>query len=107
MTYAMQGTLQQAVEIAQENQNQNVEIEAILKAALQQDESLFKSVFERANIDTEQLIEAYNQKLKNYPTVQGDNVQYGQYISPKANQLLNKAEANMKAYEDEFMVYYP
>ncbi len=103
MTYAMQGTLQQAVEIAQENQNQNVEIEAILKAALQQDESLFKSVFERANIDTEQLIEAYNQKLKNYPTVQGDNVQYGQYISPKANQLLNKAEANMKAYEDEFI----
>ena len=67
MTYAVQGALQKAVELAKENENQNIEIEAVLKAALEENESLFKSVLERANIDTEQLVNAYNEKLKNYP----------------------------------------
>lgn len=64
---------------------------------------MFKSVLERANIDVDQLTKAYENKLKNYPTVQGDNVQYGQYISQKANDLLNKAETYMKEYDDEFI----
>lgn len=103
MTYAVQGALQKAVEFAKENENQNIEIEAVLKAALEENESLFKSVLERANIDTEQLVNAYNEKLKNYPSVQGANIQYGQYISPKANELLNKAESYMNTYEDEYI----
>ena len=78
MTYAVQGALQKAIELAKDNENQNIEIEAILKAALEESESLFKSVLERANIETELLNKAYDEKLKNYPSVQGDNVQYGQ-----------------------------
>lgn len=103
MTYAVQGALQKAVELAKANENQNIEIEAVLKAALEENESLFKSVLERANIDTEHLNNAYTNKLKNYPTVQGDNVQYGQYISPKANELFNSSESYMKSYEDEYI----
>ncbi|MGW7908157.1 ATP-dependent chaperone ClpB [Staphylococcus pseudoxylosus] len=103
MTYAVQGALQKAVELAKANENQNIEIEAVLKAALEENESLFKSVLERANIDTEHLNNAYTNKLKNYPTVQGDNIQYGQYISQKANELFNSAESYMKSYEDEYI----
>ena len=82
MTYAVQGALQKPLKQAKEYELQNIEIEALLKAALE-NESLFKSVLERANIDVDQLTKAYENKLKNYPTVQGDNVQYGQYISQK------------------------
>lgn len=103
MTYAVQGALQKAIELAKDNENQNIEIEAILKAALEESESLFKSVLERANIETELLNNAYDEKLKNYPSVQGDNVQYGQYISQKANELINKAETYMNTYEDEYI----
>lgn len=103
MTYAVQGALQKAIELAKDNENQNIEIEAILKAALEESESLFKSVLERANIETELLNKAYDEKLKNYPSVQGDNVQYGQYISQKANELINKAETYMNPYEDEYI----
>lgn len=103
MTYAVQGALQKAIELAKHNENQNIEIEAILKAALEESESLFKSVLERANIETELLNKAYDEKLKNYPSVQGDNVQYGQYISQKANELINKAETYMNTYEDEYI----
>ena len=47
---------------------------------MNENDSLFKSILERANIDVDQLIKAYDNQLSHYPTVQGDNVQYGQYI---------------------------
>ncbi|MCH4531824.1 ATP-dependent chaperone ClpB [Staphylococcus haemolyticus] len=103
MTYAIQGALQKAVELSKENELQNIEIEAILKGTLEETDSLFKSILERANIDTGELNQAYTNKLKNYPSVQGDNIQYGQYIGSKANELLNKAESYMKEYEDEYI----
>ena len=103
MTYAIQGALQKAVELSKENELQNIEIEAILKGTLEETDSLFKSILERANIDTDELNQAYTNKLKNYPSVQGDNIQYGQYIGAKANELLNKAESYIKEYEDEYI----
>lgn len=103
MTYKVQEALQKAIELSKENELQNIEIEAILKGTLEEDESLFKSILERANIDTDQLNQAYSEKLKHYPSVQGDHVQYGQYIGSKANELLNKAESYMKEYEDEYI----
>ena len=103
MTYAIQGSLQRAIEYSKEFELQNIEIEAILKATLNESESLIKSVLERANIDVEELEKAYDNKLKAYPTVQGDNVQYGQYISAKANELMNKSETYMNEYDDEFI----
>lgn len=103
MTYAIQGALQKAVELSKENELQNIEIEGILKGTLEETDSLFKSILERANIDTDELNQAYTNKLKNYPSVQGDNIQYGQYIGAKANELLNKAESYMKEYEDEYI----
>ncbi|MCQ9278945.1 ATP-dependent chaperone ClpB [Staphylococcus borealis] len=103
MTYAIQGALQKAIELSKENELQNIEIEAILKGTLEETDSLFKSILERANIDTDKLNQAYNEKLKNYPSVQGDNIQYGQYIGSKANELLNKAESYMKEYEDDYI----
>lgn len=103
MTYKVQEALQKAIELSKENELQNIEIEAILKGTLEEDESLFKSILERANIDTDQLNRAYSEKLKHYPSVQGDNVQYGQYIGSKANELLNKAESYMKEYEDDYI----
>lgn len=103
MTYAIQGALQKAVELSKENELQNIEIEAILKGTLEETDSLFKSILERANIDIDELNQAYTNKLKNYPSVQGDNIQYGQYIGSKANELLNKAESYMKEYEDEYI----
>ncbi|MCY1029728.1 Clp protease N-terminal domain-containing protein, partial [Mammaliicoccus sciuri] len=83
MTYSVQSAIEQAQQLSQSYQLQNIEIEAVLLAALNEDESIFKRTLERANIDTEILKDKYEQKLKQYSVVKGDNVQYGQYISPK------------------------
>ncbi|HDD1103053.1 TPA: ATP-dependent chaperone ClpB [Staphylococcus aureus] len=103
MTYAVQSALQQAVELSQQHKLQNIEIEAILSAALNESESLYKSILERANIEVDQLKKAYVDKLNTYASVEGDNIQYGQYISQQANQLITKAESYMKEYEDEYI----
>lgn len=103
MTHAIQGALQRAVELSKTHELQNIEIEAILKGALEQSDSLIKSILERANIDVDKLEADYAEKLQSYPSVQGDNIQYGQYISAKANELMTKSEHYMKAYEDDYI----
>lgn len=80
MTYSVQSAIEQAQQLSQSYQLQNIEIEAVLLAALNEDESIYKRTLERANIDTEILKDKYEQKLKQYSVVKGDNVQYGQYI---------------------------
>lgn len=103
MTHAIQNALQKAIEHAKTYKLTNVEVEAVLKAVLEAPESLFQSILERANIDTHALNQAYENKLKNYPTVKGDNVQYGQYMSPQMNNLFVKAENYMQAYDDQYI----
>ena len=58
MTYAVQGALQKAVAYSKEYELQNIEVEALLKAAMNENDSLFKSILERANIYVDQLIKA-------------------------------------------------
>ncbi|EOD4254996.1 ATP-dependent chaperone ClpB [Staphylococcus pseudintermedius] len=103
MTHAIQNALQKAIEHAKTYKLTNVEVEAVLKAVLEAPESLFQSILERANIDTHALNQAYEDKLKNYPTVKGDNVQYGQYMSPQMNNLFVKAENYMQEYDDQYI----
>ncbi len=103
MTHAIQNALQKAIDYAKTYQLTNIEVEAVLKAVLEEPDSLFKSVLERANINIEELERALDNKLKSYPTMKGDQVQYGQYISPQTNQLFTTAENHMKTYDDQFI----
>ncbi len=103
MTYSVQSAIEQAQQLSQSYQLQNIEIEAVLLAALNEDESIYKRTLERADIDTEILKDKYEQKLKQYSVVKGDNVQYGQYISPKLNELFNKADKIKEEMQDDYM----
>lgn len=103
MTYSVQSVIEKAQQLSQSQQLQNIEIEAVLLSALNEDESIFKRTLDRANIDTDALEEAYNKKLNQYSVVKGDNIQYGQYISPKLNELFNKADNIKEEMQDDFM----
>ncbi len=103
MTYSVQSVIEKAQQLSQSHQLQNIEIEAVLLSALNEDESIFKRTLDRAKIDTESLKEKYEQKLNQYSVVKGDNVQYGQYVSPKLNELFNKANQIKEEMQDDFM----
>ncbi len=103
MTYSVQSVVEKAQQLSQSYQLQNIEIEAVLLSALNEDESIFKRTLDRAQIDTDSLKNKYEQKLNQYSVVKGDNVQYGQYISPKLNELFNKANQIKEEMQDDFM----
>ncbi|GGI38873.1 ATP-dependent chaperone ClpB [Mammaliicoccus stepanovicii] len=103
MTYSVQSVIEKAQQLSQSHKLQNIEIEAVLLSALNEDESIFKRTLDRADIDTELLEKAYKQKLDQYSVVKGENVQYGQYISPNLNELFNKADQIKESMQDEFM----
>lgn len=103
MTYSVQSVIEKAQQLSQSYQLQNIEIEAVLLSALNEDESIFKRTLDRAKIDTGSLKEKYEQKLNQYSVVKGDNVQYGQYVSPKLNELFNKANQIKEEMQDDFM----
>ena len=47
MTYSVQSAIEQAQQLSQSYQLQNIEIEAVLLAALNEDESIYKRTLER------------------------------------------------------------
>ncbi|HCN61147.1 ATP-dependent chaperone ClpB [Mammaliicoccus fleurettii] len=103
MTYSVQSVIEKAQQLSQSYELQNIEIEAVLLSALNEDESIFKRTLDRAQIDTVELESKYKQKLNQYSVVKGDNIQYGQYISPKLNELFNKANQIKEEMQDDFM----
>lgn len=103
MTYSVQSVIEKAQQLSQSYELQNIEIETVLLSALNEDESIFKRTLERAQIDTDELENKYKQKLNQYSVVKGDNIQYGQYISPKLNELFNKANQIKEEMQDDFM----
>src|SRR5690625_4618564 len=103
MTYTVQSVIERAQTISVDLKLQSIEIEAVMKAMLEMDDSMASDVLERANIDVKALSAAYDEKLAKYNTVTGDNVQYGQYMSNGFTKLISRAEKLMAEMSDEYV----
>lgn len=103
MTYTVQSIIERAQSISVELQLQSIEIEAVMKAMLEMDDSMAPDVMERAGIEVKELIGKYDEKLGKYNVVKGDNIQYGQYMSNGFTQLINRAEKIMAEMSDEYV----
>ena len=103
MTLKVQNIIERAQQYSQELKLQSIEPEAVLKAMLTADESMSTDILDRANIKTENIIEAYDEKLKKYNSVTGDSVEYGVYMSSGFSKLYNNAEKKMTEMEDTFI----
>src|SRR5699024_9926813 len=103
MTYTVQSIIERAQSISVDLKLQSIEIEAVMKAMLTVDDSMASDVLERANIDVNELIDKYDEKLSTYNVVKGENVQYGQYMSNLFTQLVNRAEKIMSEMQDDYI----
>ncbi|MFB9860304.1 ATP-dependent chaperone ClpB [Salinicoccus siamensis] len=103
MTYTVQSVIERAQSISVDLKLQSIETEALMKAMLTVDESMAKDVLERASINTGEIIAQYDEKLKKYNVVRGDNVQYGQYMSNGFTQVMDRAEKIMTEMKDEYV----
>src|SRR5699024_7417142 len=103
MTYTVQSVIERAQTISVDLKLQSIEIEAVMKAMLEMDDSMASDVLERANIDVKALSAAYDEKLAKYNTVTGDNVQYGRYMANGFTKLISRAEKIMAEMSDEYV----
>jgi ATP-dependent Clp protease ATP-binding subunit ClpB len=84
--------------------NQQVEVEHLLSALLEQERGLATSVLNKAGINVESLKARVDQELDRLPKVTGAATAAGQiYITSRLNQLLSRAEDEAKKFKDEYV----
>lgn len=84
--------------------HQEVDVEHLLLALLEQSDSLIKNLFERMGINADDIIAELNTHLSKLPRVTGGGMEPGKvYITPRLNQLLARAEQEAARLKDEYI----
>ena len=98
-TIKSQEVIQKAQEIAFNNQHQAIETAHILKAIYDVDDTVTPFLFKKLNVNFKNIDSVLARILDNFAKVSGGS----QYLSPKANQALLKANSYLKEFGDEFI----
>ncbi|WP_129713950.1 ATP-dependent chaperone ClpB [Pedobacter sp. SYP-B3415] len=98
-TIKAQEAIQQASEIAQGNQQQAIETAHLLKGLLTVDENVVSYVLRKLNVNLNLLNQQLDAEIGRYPKVSGSNI----YLSSNTNAVLQKAQAFLKEFKDEFV----
>ncbi|MGN6211058.1 ATP-dependent chaperone ClpB [Parafilimonas sp.] len=92
---------QQAQQVAFNNANPNIETEHILKALLEQQDSPVDYLLKKNNVTINLLEAKLDEALKKLPKQQGGEA--AQSISRDANNVILRAGADLKQFNDEFI----
>ncbi|MBX7095853.1 MAG: ATP-dependent chaperone ClpB [Flavobacteriales bacterium] len=98
-TIKSQEAVQQAQQLAMENQNQQIEVGHLLKGILNVDENVTPYILKKLNANTNVMSQALDRIISGYPKVSGGQ----EYLSRNANQALQKAFGFLKEFGDEFV----
>ena len=98
-TIKSQEAIQKAQEIAAGYQQQSIETTHILKGMLTVDEHVVPYLLKKLDVNVNNLTLALDKIISSYPKVANSE----QYLSPNANQALNKAISYIKEFNDEFV----
>lgn len=100
-TIKSQETLQQAQQLAFNNQHQAIETGHLLKALLDDDDNSIEYLLKKNDVNVGFISGKLDEQLKKYPKVSG--AEPGQTLSREANNTLLRAGASIKEFKDEFV----
>ena len=104
LTEKSQEAVRQAQAVAQQNGNQQVDVEHLLAALLEQEGGLAPSILLRASVPLEPLHKKLVQEIDRLPKVSGGAAALDQvYITGRLGQLFNKAEEQAKRLKDDYV----
>mgnify|MGYP006279875029 CR=1 FL=1 len=98
-TIKSQEAIQRAQQIADSNEHQAIENAHLLKGILEVDENVTPFLLKKMEVDFNVVKQALDRILESLPKVSGGEV----YLSRDANKALQKAQAFLKEYGDEFI----
>ena len=102
-TIKAQEVVQQAVNIAQQNQQQTIEPLHLLKGIFEKGKDVCTFVFQKLGVNAMQVQTVVDNELQRLPRVQGGQP----YLSNDANQVLERAVALSQQLGDEFVSLEP
>ncbi|MGA2186566.1 MAG: ATP-dependent chaperone ClpB [Bryobacteraceae bacterium] len=103
-TEKMQDAVRGAQSIAVRNGNQQIDIEHLLLALLQQEGGLVPSILNKADINLDTLRRRLDLEIERFPKVSGPAASPDQiYITPRLQKLLTQAEDEAKHLRDEYV----
>jgi len=104
LTEKLQEALSSAQSKAVRYSHQQVDVEHLLLALLEQDRGLASSILNKANVDVESLRRTIEQELDRVPKVTGPTGEPGQvYVTSRLNRLVTQAEDESKRLGDEYV----
>ena len=103
-TEKTQEAVRSAQSIAVRNGNQQIDVEHLLLALLQQEGGLVPSILNKADINLDSLRRRLDQEIDRFPKVSGPAAGPDQiYVTPRLQKLLTKAEDEAKYLKDEYI----
>ena len=94
-----QEAIQSAIEVAERNQNQQVEPEHVLLAMLEQPEGIVRPVLGKLGANVQVVLNDVQGAVARFPRVQGGQ----QYFSPRLSQIFTTSEKQAKEMQDEYI----
>ncbi len=104
LTESVREGLNRAEAVAGNLGHQQVDVEHLLTALLEQEQGLAASILNKADLDPGQLTRRLRQDLQSRARVSGPATPAGQvYATPRLTQLLNRAQEEAKQLNDEYV----
>src|SRR5713226_2200765 len=94
-----QEAIQAAIELAERNQNQQVEPEHVLCAMLEQPEGIVRPLLGKLGANVQVVINDIQAAIGRFPRVQGGQ----QYFSPRLSQIFTSAQKEAEKMQDEYI----
>jgi len=103
-TVKAQEALQAAHNLAVRNSNQQVDVEHLLAALLEQDQGLATAILRRTALNLDQLKNRIDTEIQRFPKVSGAAGSPDQvYVTARLNRLLVAAEDEAKRLKDDYV----
>jgi ATP-dependent Clp protease ATP-binding subunit ClpB len=103
LTERSQNALQYAHELAESNNNSQIEVEHLLLALLQQEESLGEIILSQMGVDVGSLKEKIRDEISLLPKMYATDQAPQIYISPALRKVLDSAGKEAQALKDEYV----
>jgi len=94
-----QEAIQSAIELAERNQNQQVETEHLLCAMLEQPEGIVRPLLGKLGANVQVVLNDCQAAIARFPRVQGGQ----QYFSPRLTQIFTAAQKQAEKMQDEYV----
>src|ERR1700704_1776328 len=94
-----QEAIQTAIELAEQNQNQQVEPEHLLAVMLEQPEGIVRPLLGKLSVNVTVVANDIQAAIARFPRVQGGQ----QYISPRLTQVFAAAQKQAERMQDDFV----